>query len=186
MVPEIHIAAERLNRLVANLLDMTRLESGMIQPKLDWCDVRDIINASVKALEPGLTHHPVNIKIQDEMPLMRLDFGLMEQAITNLIYNATVHTPAGTSIEISMHVEDGLCIITVADNGPGVPKQDLNKVFDKFYRAEGTTTGGTGLGLPIAKGFVEAHRGKLSVRNRISGGAEFRIEIPIGIETEDQ
>ena len=181
---EIHIAAERLNRLVANLLDMTRLESGMIRPKMDWCDIRDIINSTIKNLEQEIVHHPVLVNVPDDLPLVKLDFGLMEQALTNLIYNATIHTQQGTSIEINARIEDGQCIITVADNGSGIPKTDINKVFDKFYRAEGTTTGGTGLGLPIAKGFVEAHRGNLTVRNRVIGGAEFKIEIPIETENE--
>jgi two-component system sensor histidine kinase KdpD len=176
---EIHIAAERLNRLVANLLDMTRLESGMIQPKQDWCDIRDLINVTMKGLEREIANHAMSVNVQDNLPLLKLDFGLMEQALTNLIYNAIVHTPHGTSIEINTRAENGQCIIVVADNGPGIPKTDMNKVFNKFYRAEGTTTGGTGLGLPIAKGFIEAHRGTLSVRNRTSGGAEFTIELPL-------
>jgi two-component system, OmpR family, sensor histidine kinase KdpD len=181
---EIHIAAERLNRLVANLLDMTRLESGMIQPKLDWCDIRDIINATLKNLEREITHHPVTVVVQDDMPLIKLDFGLMEQVLTNLVYNATVHTPLDTSIEVHSISENGQCIITVSDSGPGIPKAELKKVFDKFYRAEGTAAGGTGLGLPIAKGFIEAHKGTLSVRNRTTGGVEFKIELPIETEKE--
>ena len=88
---EIHIAAERLNRLVANLLDMSRLESGMIQPKMDWCDVHDLINAAIKGLDRELLRHSVVVKVQDEMPLVKLDFGLIEQALTNLIHNAAVH-----------------------------------------------------------------------------------------------
>ncbi len=176
---EIHVAAERLNRLVANLLDMTRLESGMIQPKLDWCDVRDIINVTVRGLEQELVHHPITIEVQEGLPLVKLDFGLMEQALTNLIYNASIHTPDGTAIEINARIDEDRCIITVADHGTGVPTADLKRVFEKFYRAEGTASGGTGLGLPIAKGFIEAHRGTLSVRNRTSGGAEFTIELPI-------
>jgi two-component system, OmpR family, sensor histidine kinase KdpD len=181
---EIHTAAERLNRLVANLLDMTRLESGMIQPKRDWCDIHDLINVTLKDLERELAQHPVHINIQDELPLVKLDFGLMEQALTNLVYNATVHTPMDTSIEIGARRENDRCVITVADNGPGIPKADMNKVFDKFYRAEGTTTGGTGLGLPIAKGFVEAHKGTLAVRKRAAGGTEFIIEFPIETDSE--
>ena len=176
---EIHIAAERLNRLVANLLDMTRLESGMIQAKQDWCDIRDIINATLKNLEREIAHHPISVHILDDLPLVKLDFGLMEQALTNLIYNATVHTPNGTSIEIAARVEDSHYIITVADHGPGIPTSDMDKVFEKFYRAKGTAAGGTGLGLPIAKGFIEAHRGTLSVRNMAAGGAEFKIDLPI-------
>ncbi len=183
---EIHIAAERLNRLVANLLDMTRLESGMIQPKLDWCDVRDIINVTIKGLERDVIHHSITVNTPDDLPLVKLDFGLMEQVLTNLIYNATVHTPYGTSVELNARIEDGQCVIIVADSGPGIPKSDMKRVFEKFYRAEGTTTGGTGLGLPIAKGFIEAHRGKLSVRNRVAGGTEFRIEIPIENEPVKQ
>lgn len=179
---EIHIAAERLNRLVENLLDMTRLESGMIQPKLDWCDVRDIINVTIKGLERELAHHPVTVKIHDDIPLIKLDFGLMEQALTNLVYNATVHTPTGTSIEINARIEDEQCIITVSDNGPGIPKADIKRVFEKFYRAEGRSTGGTGLGLPIAKGFIEAHHGILSVKNLTPHGAEFTVEIPVDLE----
>ena len=182
---EIHIATERLNRLVSNLLDMTRIESGMIQPKQDWCDIRDIINASLKNLDREITAHPVTVNIQNDLPLIRLDFGLMEQAITNIIYNATIHTPKGTSIEIGAHINDAQCVITVADNGPGIPKSDVNKVFEKFYRAEGTAAGGTGLGLPIAKGFIEAHRGRLSVRNKTTVGAEFRIEIPVETQIAD-
>jgi two-component system, OmpR family, sensor histidine kinase KdpD len=183
---EIHIAAERLNRLVANLLDMTRLESGMIQPKLNWCDVRDIINTTLKGLEREIDQHKVTVTTQEDLPLVKLDFGLIEQALTNLVYNASVHTPPGTQIEIQALVENDHCIITVADNGPGIPKSDINKVFEKFYRAEGTSTGGTGLGLPIAKGFIEAHRGTLSVRNKIQGGTEFKIEIPMKIEQAQQ
>jgi two-component system sensor histidine kinase KdpD len=183
---EIHIAAERLNRLVENLLDMTRLESGMIQPKLDWCDVRDIINVTIKGLEREVAHHTVTVKIQDDLPLIKLDFGLIEQALINLVYNATVHTPNGTSIEINGRIEDGQCVITVSDNGPGIPKADIKRVFEKFYRAEGTTTGGTGLGLPIAKGFIEAHHGSLSVRNRVPTGTEFKIEIPLENEPVKQ
>jgi two-component system, OmpR family, sensor histidine kinase KdpD len=183
---EIHIAAERLNRLVANLLDMTRLESGMIQPKLNWCDVRDIINVTVKGLVREISQHKVSIITQDEMPLVKLDFGLIEQALTNLVYNASVHTPPGTQIEIQALVENDRCSIIVTDNGPGIPKSDINKVFEKFYRAEGTSTGGTGLGLPIAKGFIEAHKGTLSVRNRIPAGTEFKIEIPMEIVQAQQ
>ena len=179
---EIHIAAERLNRLVANLLDMTRLESGMIQSKLTWCDVRDIINATLKGLERDLGSHTIAIKAQENLPLVKLDFGLMEQALTNLVYNATVHTPSGTHIEIQVFIENDHCFITVTDNGPGITKTDIHKVFDKFYRAEGASTGGTGLGLPIAKGFIEAHRGTLSVRNKMPVGTEFTIDIPIEIE----
>lgn len=179
---EIHAAAERLNRLVANLLDMTRLESGMIQPKQDWCDVRDIINATLKNLDHETANHPISVNYQDDLPLMKLDFGLMEQALTNLVYNAIVHTPVETAITIKARIENNQCLISIADKGPGIPKDEIKKIFEKFYRVEGAVPGGTGLGLPIAKGFIEAQRGTLSVRNVMPHGTEFTIELPI--ETE--
>ncbi len=178
---EIHIAAERLNRLVANLLDMSRLESGMIQPKMDWCDVHDLINAAIKGLDRELLRHSVVVKVQDEMPLVKLDFGLTEQALTNLIHNAAVHTPEGSSIAVEAKIEAKECVIVVADNGPGLAKDDLPKVFEKFYRAEGMKSGGSGLGLTIAKGFAEAHKGTLTARNLAPTGAEFTLRIPITV-----
>jgi two-component system sensor histidine kinase KdpD len=182
-VKEIHVAAERLNRLVANLLDMTRIESGMIQPKLDWCDLRDIINHALKNLEREIEGHKVSVNVADEVPLMKLDFGLIEQALTNLIHNAALHTPVGSDIMIRSFLEEGeTCVISIADNGPGLPREDINKVFEKFYRASDGKSGGTGLGLTIAKGFIEAHHGTITARNRTEGGAEFVVKLPI-IET---
>lgn len=180
---EIHVAAERLNRLVANLLDMTRLESGMLQPKLDWCDIRDVINSSVKELEKELSRHTLSVDVQEEMPLVKLDFGLIEQAVTNLLHNATVYTPAGTSIGVKAWVEDEECVLSVADSGPGLPSAESQRVFEKFYRAPDAKTGGAGLGLPIAKGFIEAHGGTITARNRTEGGAEFIIRIPTNPKT---
>lgn len=182
-IGEIHIAAERLNRLVANLLDMTRLESGMIQPKLDWCDVRDIINQSTRGLERELVEHVLDVKVDDDVPLLKLDFVLIEQALTNLIHNASQYTPNGTEIMVRGRVEDGKCAISVSDRGPGLPEGDTERVFEKFYRAANDRTGGTGLGLTIAKGFVEAHHGKITARNRPEGGAEFTIYLPIDSES---
>ena len=176
---EIHIAAERLNRLIANLLDMSRLESGMIQPKMDWCDVHDLINAAIKGLDRELVCHSVVVKVQDEMPLVKLDFGLVEQALTNLIHNAAVHTQDGSSIAVEAKIEGKECVIVVADNGPGLTKDDLPKVFEKFYRAEGMKSGGSGLGLTIAKGFAEAHKGTLAAKNLAPAGAEFTLRIPM-------
>lgn len=179
-IKEIHQAAERLNRLVVNLLDMTRLESGMIQPRLDWCDIRDIINEALKNLQGELEGHNVSVEIDESVPLMRLDFGLIEQAFMNLIHNACIHTPPGTDITIRGFLEDGnICVISVADNGPGLPKENTNRIFEKFYRAQNGKTGGTGLGLTIARGFIEAHHGTITARNRTEGGAEFIVRLPI-------
>ncbi len=125
---------------------------------MDWCDIHNPINAAIKGLDRELSRHSVIVKVQDEMPLVKLDFGLVEQALTNLIHNAAVHTPEGSSITIDVKIEGKECVILVADNGPGLAKDDLPKVFEKFYRAEGMKSGGSGLGLTIAKGFAEAIR----------------------------
>ncbi|MBI2427348.1 MAG: DUF4118 domain-containing protein [Ignavibacteriales bacterium] len=178
-IDEIHTAAERLNRLVENLLDMTRLESGQLAPKLDWCDVRDVVNASAKKLEKELSDHIVNIEIAENLPLAKLDFGLMEQAITNLLHNASQYTPAGTKIAIKVLQREHELFITIHDTGPGFPAEALKKLFEKFYRVPGTKAGGTGLGLSIAKGFIEAHKGSIAASNHSNGGAMFEIKIPL-------
>ncbi len=175
---EIHTASERLHRLVENLLDMSRLESGQLAPKLDWCSVNDLVHSSLKKLKAELSRHTVSVSISETMPLVKLDFGLMEQAITNLLYNASLYTPAGTTIQISTVMENEQCVISIADNGPGIPPESLKHLFEKFYRVPGSKTGGTGLGLSIVRGFVEAHKGTISAHNLPSGGAQFTIHIP--------
>jgi two-component system sensor histidine kinase KdpD len=181
---EIHTAAERLNRLVDNLLDMTRIESGRIAPSLDWCDVRDLVNASVRKLNRELANHLVTTEVAGDIPLVKLDFGLIEQVITNLLHNASLYTPAGSKIQIRGYIDRQECVITVSDNGPGFPKEALPRVFEKFYRVPGTHAGGTGLGLSIARGFVEAHNGTISVENREDGGARFTIRLPLQLLNE--
>jgi len=158
---------------------MTRLESGLIQPRLDWADVRDVVNASVNALRKELEGHPVSVDVSPALPLLKLDFPLIEQVIMNLLRNAALHTPPGSLIELKAFPSHGKCVIVVADNGPGFPPDSLERVFDKFYRVPGSRTGGVGLGLSIAQGFVRAHKGTIAVHNRPAGGAEFTIELPL-------
>ena len=179
LVGEIHEAAGRLNRLVENLLDMTRLESGLIRPKLDWCDVRDLINSAVAKTAAELSGYRLTIDTPAEILLLRIDFGLMEQVLTNLLVNASFYTPAGSEILVRATADGNECEITVADNGPGLPADALEKVFDKFFRVPGSKTGGTGLGLSIARGFVEAHRGTIRAENRSGGGLRFVIRLPL-------
>ena len=179
---EIHTASERLNRLVENLLDMTRLESGLIKPKLDWCDVRDVVNAAVQKVSEEIGAHSIHVDIPEDFPLLKLDFGLMEQALVNLLYNAILYTPSDTTIHIHVHSSDERVFMNVEDNGPGFPKDSLKKLFDKFYRVPGSKTGGTGLGLSIAKGFVEAQKGIITAENRQEGGARFSIQLPLSAE----
>jgi two-component system sensor histidine kinase KdpD len=179
MVGEIQEAATRLNRLVGNLLSMTRLESGHVKPKLDWCDVSDLVNVALKETAKDLARHKVSVEIAPGLPLVRMDFVLMQQALANLLLNAALYTPAGTEVQVSAGGEDGALVLTVADCGPGLPPDAINRVFDKFYRAQTAPAGGTGLGLSIVKGFIEAQGGQIKAGNRTGGGAAFTIRLPM-------
>ncbi len=178
MVAEIQEASARLNRLVGNLLDVTRLESGHVRPKLDWCDVGDLVQTTVHSLERELAGREIKIEVAENIPLARLDFTFMQQALSNLLLNAVVHTPAGTPILLQARHEAGGLVLSVADNGPGLPPEFLPRIFDKFFRVPNAPVGGSGLGLAIVKGFVEAHGGQISVANRPGGGAIFTVKIP--------
>ncbi len=177
---EISEAAERLNRLVGNLLDITRLESGHVKPKMDWCDVKDLIHVALKRNEKQLAQHKVSVSLADSLPLVRMDFVLMEQVLNNLLLNAAAYTPAETPVEIAVRVEGPRLVMTVADRGPGLPPEALIRIFDKFYRAPTAPAGGTGLGLSIVKGFVEAQDGSVKAENRAGGGAIFTVTLPLG------
>lgn len=175
---EVSVASLRLNQQVENLLNMSRLESGFIRVKMDWCDVNELIYATPKHLQENLKKHTIQINVADDLPLFKLDSGLMEQVLFNLIFNAIHYTPENSQIIINAGCVDGNCVITVEDNGKGFPPEEIERVFDKFYRLRFSKTGGTGLGLSIAKGFVESHRGTIRLQNKATGGAEFTIKIP--------
>jgi two-component system sensor histidine kinase KdpD len=177
---EIDEAAARLNRVVENLLNMTRLESGRLRLNLEWCDVNDLVSITLNHLKTELAEHVVIVDVAPELPLARIDFGLMQQALYNLVHNSAVHTPPGTRVRISARVEGRELVLSVADRGPGLPPEDLERVFDKFYRAPGASAGGTGLGLSITRGLVEAHGGHITAENRSHGGACFVIRLPLG------
>lgn len=178
---EIGIASIRLNRLIENLLNMSRLDSGRISPHLDWCDLHDLVNKVTQTLAAELKLFNLHVVLSDEMPLVKLDFGLMEQVIHNLLLNATQHAPEESSIRLKFFYDAGWLMIQVMDRGPGFSPADLNMVFHKFYRGESAISGGTGLGLSIVKGFVEAHNGTIVAENRNNGGARFTIKIPTEI-----
>jgi two-component system sensor histidine kinase KdpD len=176
---EIRTAAQRLNRLVGNLLDMTRLESGHMKLRLEWCDLADLAGVALRHLEKELTRHPVTNNLPRGLPLVKIDFVLMEQVLVNLLLNAALHTPPGTAIQLNAAVGEKEIALIVADNGPGLPPESLPHLFDKFYRAPGAAAGGSGLGLSIVRGFVDAHGGQVSAQNRPCGGAEFTVRLPL-------
>jgi len=178
LLTEISVASLRLNRQVENLLNMSRLESGFIQPKKDWHDFHEMVFSILHQLEEPLALRKPEVAISDGFPLVRLDYGLMEQVLYNLLYNAAIYTPEGSRIRISAECLDEHLAIIVEDDGPGFPEEEIGKVFDKFYRLKDSRIGGTGLGLSIVKGFVEAHNGVIGLTNRPSGGARFHISLP--------
>jgi two-component system sensor histidine kinase KdpD len=174
--------AERLNRLVGNLLNMTRLESGAIHLRLEPCDIQDSIGAALDQLEERLGKTPVNVKIPEELPLISLDFSLFGQVLINVLDNAVKYSPKDAQIDIDVIQTEKKIMIQVGDRGIGIPEEDLERVFDKFYRVsrpENVT--GTGLGLSICKGIVEAHGGSITAKNRPGGGTIISITLPKGI-----
>ena len=182
---EIFKASKRLNRLIENLLNMSRLESGRITPRFDWCDIHDLINKVIESLQDELKLFSLHIVIPDNMPFVKIDFGLMEQVLYNLIYNATQYASTSTNLRIKAFYDNGIMTLQVMDRGPGFPAKEISLIFNKFYRVEGSKAGGTGLGLSIAKGFTEAHKGTITVENRQNGGAKFTIRIPTEIPQEE-
>jgi two-component system sensor histidine kinase KdpD len=179
--------AERLNRFIANLLDMTRLESGAIAPRLELVDLADLVGSALRRASKVLAHHDVQLSLSANMPMLNLDPVLFEQALFNLLDNAAKYSPPGSKVTVKSVVADNRMRLSIGDDGDGIPPEDLERVFDKFYRvhASDRKRAGTGLGLAIARGFVESMGGTLSAGNRIDGkGAEFLIVLPLPQSSE--
>ncbi len=178
LIAEIAKASFRLNQQVENLLNMSRLESGFIQPKKGWCDISETVYDAVKRIEENNVTQTIRININPDIPLFKTDKGMLEQVLYNLLNNAGAYTPPDSQISIVASCYADVLEITIEDNGPGFPKEEIVHVFDKFYRLKNTRTGGTGLGLSIVKGFTEALGGTVSLENMAPGGARFTIDIP--------
>lgn len=176
---EIAQGASRLNRLVSNLLDMSRLESGYLKARLEWVDLNDVINLVLDSLKWRAADHLLVPKFAANLPLAYADFVLLEQALKNLVHNSLFHTPAGTRIEVESAQAGTQLLIHVRDFGPGIPTSELPKIFEKFYRMPHAPAGGTGLGLSIARGFVEAQGGTLTAEDNPTGGVVFTIALPL-------
>lgn len=178
LLEEILMANARLNRVVGNLLDVARLESGQVRLHLDWHDARDLVQTTLRELGREVGSHRVTSDLPPEPVLVRLDFSLMQHVLGNLLLNAVAHTPAETPIEVSVRQDGGSLVIRVADRGPGVPGNLLPRIFDKFFRAPSAPAGGSGLGLTLVKGFVEAHGGTVRADNRPGGGLIVTVCLP--------
>jgi two-component system sensor histidine kinase KdpD len=182
LIGTIEEEAERLNRFIANLLDMTRLESGAITPKLDFVDLDDVVGSAIRRASAVLASHDVSLDLPTDLPMLRLDPVLFEQVLFNLLDNAGKYAPPGSKIELRA-VRDGEQVrLEIADGGDGIPESDLERIFDKFYRvhAADRKRAGTGLGLAISRGFVEAMGGTICAANRSDRrGALITIALPV-------
>ena len=176
---EIYIASKRLNLLVENLLDITRLESGKLMLNKDLYKINELISETILQFKETSENHNVILDLKAINPLSLIDYGFISQAFFNILHNAFIYTPEGTTIKISSEISGGKIKISVADNGDGLSKESIDRLFEKFYRPPGTKAGGTGLGLSIAKGFIEAHNGSLSVRSNYPVGLIFDIELKL-------
>ena len=175
---ETRMATDRLDRLVGNLLNQSRLEAGALSPKLDWCDARDIIGSARQAAADSLAGHPLQIEIPHDMPILLVDFVLMEQVLINLLVNAALHTPAGTPIQVSTGFDERRVFLRVADRGPGIDPEMKQRLFQKFQRGPLAHPGGLGLGLSIVRGFMLAQGGDVQVDAEPGGGTRFTLHLP--------
>lgn len=180
LLDEIRAAGERLNRVIENLLDMTRLNSGALALRKEWHDPAELTRLTVNGLQRPLAGHRVLLSLPAEPPLVSIDYRLMEHALSNLLLNAAAYAPLGTEISVTVEALEERLQWRVADRGPGIPPEDLDRVFGKFFRMPGSPTGGTGLGLYITRSLLQAHAGDASARLREGGGSEFILNVPLG------
>ncbi|MFZ3102501.1 MAG: sensor histidine kinase KdpD [Desulfitobacteriaceae bacterium] len=180
LLQTILLGAERMNRFVSNLLDMARLESGMLKLNKEWCDLQDIIGVAINRLGESLASRPLDIDLQDKLPLVQADCILIEQVFINLLDNALKYSDVDSKIIIAIRQKAKELEITVANRGQGIPETDLSKVFDKFYRLSSPLqVSGTGLGLAICRGLIEAHGGNIWAENNQLGGVTITFTLPI-------
>jgi two-component system sensor histidine kinase KdpD len=172
--------AERLNRLVGNLLSMTRIESGAIKLRSEPGDIEDVIGTALEQLGSRVGQHDVKVDIPENFPLVPMDFTLMVQVVVNVLDNAVKYSPEKSLIEVAASLADKKARIQIADRGVGIPTDDLPRVFDKFYRVQRPeSVSGTGLGLSISKGIVETHHGNIYASAREGGGTVVTIELSL-------
>lgn len=187
----IYREANRLDRLLKNLLDMMRIEAGAVQLSREWHPMDEVVGAALARLEGRLHDHTVSTAFPADLPLVLVDGVLLEQVVINLVENAMKYAPSGSTIDVSASAIGREIVVEVADRGPGIPSGEEARIFDKFYRGRLAREGGVGLGLTICRGIVEAHGGRIWAENHSGGGALFRFSIPLPeqqppVETETQ
>lgn len=179
LLETIYEGAARMERLITNLLDTARLESGMMRLKIDWCDMVDIIGTALQRLGEAVSHYAVEVEAEQDLPLLRADCVLLEQVMINLLDNAMKYSAYQGEISIAVKPEDRSILVSVADRGSGIPEEDLSRIFDKFYRVQQPKhISGTGLGLSICKAIIEAHGGTVWAEHRGGGGSVISFRVP--------
>ena len=186
LVATIREETDRLNRFVRNLLDMTRIEAGALQPRRDWVDTHELVGSAVARARGRLADRTLKIDVARDLPLIRVDFALFEQVLFNLLDNAAKYSPAGSTVRIGARREGSTIAIAIEDDGIGIAPGDLERVFDKFYRATGgdRQAAGTGLGLSICRGIVEAHGGTIAALSPRANGHGTMVEIRLPVEDQ--
>jgi two-component system sensor histidine kinase KdpD len=180
LLESLHEEADRLNRLVQNLLEMTRLESGALQLHTEWHPVEEVLGAALGRFGTALARRAVTTGVPPDLPLVPMDDVLIEQVLINLFDNALKYTPADSPIEVTAEDAGGAVLIEVADRGPGLRPGEERRIFEKFHRAEAAPTQrGAGLGLAICQGIVNAHGGRIWAENRAGGGVRVRFTLPV-------
>ena len=171
-------AGDRLNRVIENLLDMSRLNSGVLGLKIEWHDLSDLFGVALGKLTKNLSQHKVEVSVSQKIELIQMDFRLFEHALSNLLINSSQYGGPNLNIKINADLKDGKISLSISDDGVGIPEDSVSQIFNKFYRVPGTPAGGTGLGLSIVKEIVELHKGKIQYETNAPHGAKFIIELP--------
>ena len=185
LLQDIESGASRMDRTTRNLLSMARLESGITALNRDWCDIEDVVGLALGQHGKELAERAVTLEVPEELPLVLADYGLIEQVVSNLLDNAIKYSPTGSEIKVVLVHEEEQLRVSIIDHGEGLPGEDIDHVFDRFYRLQRDSgIGGTGLGLSISKGIIEAHGGRIWAENRPEGGAVFSFTLPLGEHDE--
>jgi two-component system sensor histidine kinase KdpD len=177
LIDAIEGESDRLTRLIANLLDLSRIEAGAVHPRTDWCDLLDVISTAISHLRDPIESHRIQIELEGELPLVRADAAQLERVFANLIENALRYSPPDEPVRVSGGVGGGRVTVRVVDRGPGVPVSQRNAIFKAFHT--GDERDGAGLGLAISKGFVEANGGELRLQADSADGTAFAVSFPL-------